>query len=63
MLTGSAARGLETVHSDLDVIFVLERAMPITRLFDSRPGVELIPITLEHLETTAPYGSPDWGYR
>jgi hypothetical protein len=63
MLTGSAARGLETAHSDLDVIFVLERAMPNTTLFDSRPGVELIPITLAHLETAATYGSPDWGYR
>jgi hypothetical protein len=62
VLMGSAARERETAYSDLDVIAVLDHDAPDAN-WPHRTDLELIPVTLAHLETVAPFGSPEWGNR
>jgi len=65
VLSGSAGRGLDTPRSDLDLLVVLEPAVvdgPRAPWLQT-PELEQIPLTLEHLETTADFGDAQWGYR
>jgi len=62
VLSGSAGRGLETERSDLDVIVVVSPELaekPLPR----NTELELLPVSLEHLETLATFGDAQWGYR
>ncbi|TDD47591.1 nucleotidyltransferase domain-containing protein [Kribbella antibiotica] len=62
VLSGSAGRGVETERSDLDVIVVVTPELvgtPLTR----NTELELLPVTLKHLETLAVFGDDQWGYR
>ncbi|GAB3940285.1 hypothetical protein GCM10029976_057710 [Kribbella albertanoniae] len=62
VLSGSAGRGVETERSDLDVLVVVTPELvdkPLTR----NTELELLPVTLQHLETLATYGDAQWGYR
>ncbi|MET7281843.1 nucleotidyltransferase domain-containing protein [Kribbella sp. NPDC005582] len=62
VLSGSAGRGLETERSDLDVIVVVSPELadkPLPR----NTELELLPVTLQHLETLATFGDDQWGYR
>ncbi|MFB6725047.1 nucleotidyltransferase domain-containing protein [Kribbella sp. NPDC056345] len=62
VLSGSAGRGLETERSDLDVLVVVSPELvdrPLTR----NTELELLPVTLQHLEKLAVFGDDQWGYR
>lgn len=65
VLSGSAGRGLDTEYSDMDVLVVLEpdivNGPRAPRVHTAE--LELIPMTLDHLETIAAVDSPEWGYR
>lgn len=59
ILTGSAARGLATSHSDVDMI-VIRPAGPsdeTTHKISLSPTIDEIPMTLSELETIKPIGS------
>jgi predicted nucleotidyltransferase len=62
VLTGSAGRGMATIRSDVDV-FVVREESGADRTVGRSSTIDEIPVTLAELETTAPYGSPGWGYR
>ncbi|MFI5732734.1 nucleotidyltransferase domain-containing protein [Kribbella sp. NPDC051587] len=62
VLSGSAGRGLETERSDLDVIVVVTPEL-VQRPLRRDTELELLPVTLEHLETLATFGDDQWGYR
>jgi len=65
VLSGSAGRGLDTPRSDLDLLVVLDPAVvdgPCAPWLQT-PELDQIPLTLEHLETTANFGDAQWGYR
>jgi len=62
VLSGSAGRGLETERSDLDVIVVVSPELadkPLPR----NTELELLPVSLEHLETLATFGDAQWFWR
>jgi hypothetical protein len=63
VLSGSAARGMATVRSDLDVFVVLSddaaREGRTTRSAD----VDEIPVALSKLEEVPPFGSRGWWFR
>ncbi|MFC9687234.1 nucleotidyltransferase domain-containing protein [Kribbella sp. NPDC056951] len=62
VLSGSAGRGLETERSDLDVLVVVSPELvdkPLTR----NTELELLPVTLQHLEKLSTFGDDQWGYR
>lgn len=61
-LGGSAARGLDQDRSDLDVIFVLEESRD-SEVWSHPTDMELIRITLGHIERVATFGDSQWGYR
>jgi len=61
LLSGSAARGLATSRSDVDVYVVDDGAGP--SVVDRRPGVDEVRLTLAELEQPAPFGSDGWWYR
>jgi hypothetical protein len=63
VLTGSAARGLETSLSDLDVNAVFDHVDEATAPRFHSATLEVIPLTLKYLETVAAFGSPEWGSR
>ena len=61
VLTGSAARGMQTDHSDVDVYVVwAERA---GRVPTRSAAVDEIPVTLAELEEVAPFGTEAWWSR
>ncbi len=65
VLSGSAGRGLDTERSDLDLLVIL---MPEIVNGPSAPWLhtaelEQIPLTLDHLETTAAFGDSEYAYR
>jgi Nucleotidyltransferase domain len=58
ILTGSAARGMATKYSDVDVIVVREEDQPAsTREVTYTSAADEIPMTLSGLETIKPLGS------
>jgi predicted nucleotidyltransferase len=58
ILTGSAARGMATQRSDVDVIVVRdERETDGTREVERSSAIDEIPMTLAELETVKPIGS------
>lgn len=65
ILSGSAGRGVDTDRSDLDLLVILTPQIvngpraPWLHTAD----LELIPLSLEHLETVADFGDPQYGYR
>jgi hypothetical protein len=63
VLTGSAARGLATDQSDVDVLAILEYVDRAGTPWVHSAALEVIPLTLEHIESVASFGAPEWGYR
>jgi predicted nucleotidyltransferase len=61
VLSGSAARGMATEHSDVDVYVVW--AEPADRVTSRSDLVDEIPTTLAELEHVAPFGSVGWWTR
>lgn len=62
VLSGSAARGMATERSDVDVYVVLrDGASP--RSTSKSPEVDEIPVPLAELEEVPPFGTEDWWYR
>ncbi|MGI8522613.1 MAG: nucleotidyltransferase domain-containing protein [Nocardioides sp.] len=61
VLSGSAARGMATERSDVDVYVV--RADNGGRETSRSPAIDEIPTTLTELEEVSPYGSEGWFYR
>jgi predicted nucleotidyltransferase len=58
VLTGSAARGMATEHSDVDVIVVRDESeSESVREATRSSAIEEIPLTLKELETIKPVGS------
>jgi len=63
VLSGSAARGMATVRSDLDVYVVLfDDSVRGRRTTRSTP-VDEIPVSLSKLEAVPPFGSQGWWFR
>jgi hypothetical protein len=56
VLTGSAARGLATAHSDVDVVIV-RNSGPASQPASLSPAIDEIPMTLAELESVKPVGS------
>lgn len=65
VLSGSAAHGLDTEHSDLDLDIILtpEHVDGPRLSWLETTELEPCPMTLQDLETVASYGSDQWGYR
>lgn len=65
VLSGSAAHGFEHALSDLDLLVVVnpDRAVGGRIEWLQSPDLEPIPISLEHLEQVAHYGTEAWAYR
>lgn len=63
VLSGSAARGMATEHSDLDVYVVLDDDAARRRRTDRSVSVDEIPVSLTDLERVPPFGSVDWWMR
>lgn len=65
VLSGSAAHGLDTETSDLDLDIILtpEHAGDPRLSWLQTPELEPCPMSLEELETVASYGSAGWAYR
>lgn len=65
VLAGSTGRGTDTALSDFDLIVVVPDVpgspLPLSKL--AAPDLDLIPLSLEHLERLAPFGDEQWGYR
>jgi predicted nucleotidyltransferase len=62
VLSGSAARGMATERSDVDVYVVLaDGERP--RANRKRPEVDELPVTISELETVPPFGTEDWWSR
>lgn len=65
VLSGSAGRGLATDRSDLDLLVILTPEIvnsPSSPRLHT-PELEQIPLTLDRLETTAPFGDSQYAYR
>lgn len=58
VLSGSAARGMETEKSDVDVFVV--RAEPTKHQVRRTPAIDEIPDSVVELEEVSPYGSVGW---
>jgi hypothetical protein len=63
VLTGSAARGIATEHSDVDVFVVLTDDAAEGRETSRSPAIDEIPHTLADLEDVPPWGHDEYGYR
>ena len=63
VLSGSAARGMATERSDLDVYVVLTAEAAGGRRTDRSPSVDEIPVSLSDLEQVPPFGSLGWWVR
>ncbi len=61
VLSGSAARGMATERSDVDVYVV--RADSAGLETSRSPAIDEIPISLDELEEVPPYGSSGWFFR
>ena len=62
VLSGSAARGMATEHSDVDVYVVLADGAAPRQVSRSR-AVDEIPVTLAELEAPGAFGTEAWWYR
>jgi predicted nucleotidyltransferase len=62
VLTGSAARGLATEHSDVDVLVVLGDGVAVAPTLRS-PAIDEIPTGIAELESPAPWGTEEWWFR
>lgn len=62
VLTGSAARGMATERSDVDVCVVLADGADPRRARKTRT-VDEIPVRLSELEAPEPFGTQGWWYR
>ena len=63
VLTGSAAHGLDSDLSDLDVLVILNHVDDDHAPWIHSADLDVIPLTLGHLETVASFATPEWGYR
>lgn len=63
VLSGSAARGMATERSDVDVFVVLTQEAAAGRSTTRSPAVDEIPVTLAELENPGALGTDDWWYR
>jgi hypothetical protein len=63
VLSGSAARGLATERSDLDVVVVLTDEAAAGRSTDKSPEVDEIVDSWSELTTVPPFGTEHWWYR
>jgi nucleotidyltransferase-like protein len=61
VLSGSAARGMATEHSDVDVYVV--RDDDVERAKASGAAIDEVPISLADLEQVDRYGTGDWYFR
>lgn len=61
VLSGSAARGMATERSDVDVHVVWSEQSG--RRTSRSPAIDEIPTTLDELERLAPWGTEDWFFR
>jgi predicted nucleotidyltransferase len=63
VLTGSAARGIPTEHSDVDVFVVLTDDAAEGRTTSHSAAIDEIPQTLADLEDVPLWGGDEYGYR
>jgi hypothetical protein len=63
VLSGSAARGVATERSDLDVYVVLSDDAAQGRSPIRSAILDELPVTLTELEQVPPFGSDGWGFR
>lgn len=63
VLSGSAARGMATGHSDVDVYVVLADEARTGRVTTHSRTLDEIPTTLAELESPGALGSDDWWHR
>lgn len=63
VLSGSAARGTTTDHSDLDVYVVLSDEAARAYTASRCPDLDEIPVSLTDLETVPPFASAGWWQR
>ena len=63
VLSGSAARGIATEQSDVDVFVVLTDDAAEGRETSRSPAIDEIPQTLADLEDVPPWGHDEYGYR
>ena len=63
VLSGSAARGMATERSDLDVYVVLTDEAALDRTTTRTPAVDEIPLGLSELEDISPFGTEGWWFR
>jgi len=63
VLSGSAARGMATERSDLDMYVVLTDDAARERRASRSAAVDEIPVALSELEKVPPFGSPGWWFR
>lgn len=63
VLSGSAARGMATERSDLDVYVVLTDQAAHDRTTTRTPAVDEIPLSLSELVDVPPFGTEDWWFR
>ena len=63
VLSGSAARGMATERSDLDVYVVLTDDAARERRTTRSASVDEIPVALSELEKVPPFGSQGWWFR
>ncbi|MBO0812123.1 MAG: hypothetical protein J2P23_08760 [Microlunatus sp.] len=65
VLSGSAGRGCDNDHSDLDLLIILDPEIVNgpDAPWSHTPELEQLPITLDHLEAIADFTDGDWGYR
>lgn len=63
VLTGSAARELDNELSDLDVLAILKHVDDDHAPWVHSADLDVIPLTIEHLEAVASFDTAEWGYR
>lgn len=63
VLSGSAARGMATDHSDVDVYVVLSDEAAQGRVTQRSPAIDEIPTTIAELEQPGRLGTDDWWNR
>lgn len=63
VLSGSAARGMATERSDLDIYVVLTDEAARDRTTTRTPAVDEIPLALSELEDISPFGTEGWWFR
>jgi predicted nucleotidyltransferase len=63
VLSGSAARGMATARSDLDLFIILDDDAASRRLIERSASVDAVPMSLADLETVSAFGTPGWWFR